>query len=288
MIHLKQAHNEYKEHLKSSGKSPHTIRSYERHIDDLIDFLKDLKKEHAHLVTKDDLKNFISKSAKDHKSTKSVNAKTVALKSFFRFLELNEFITQNPAHALEYLKETEKKPRILSVVEYRALRDAASFDARYFAIIELMLQTGITIGEVNMLKIKDLHFNEHSTIDIRNGEDKVARTIPLNTSARKALENYLAKRPKSDSETLFITKNGKPIDPRNIRLAISSCYKKADIKDAKVHDLRHTFCAHHLKKGTSLSAVAYMAGHKNLNTTKKYLEFIENKPEADEIEKNAL
>lgn len=288
MIHIKEAHKEYKKHLRDSGKSPHTIRSYEKHINDLIFFLEELKKDHVHLVTKEDLKRFVEKASRDSKSAKSVNAKTVALKSFFRFLELNDFVTHNPAHALEYLKEKEKKPRILSVVEYRALRDAASNDVRYFAIIELMLQTGITIGEVNRIQLKDIHFNDKAKADIRNNENKITRTVPVNSSAKKAVENYLEKRPKSNSESLFITKNGKAVDPRNIRQAISSCYKKADIKDAKVHDLRHTFCAHHLRKGTSLSAVAYMAGHKNLNTTKKYLEFIETKPEADEIEKNAL
>ena len=288
MVHVTHAHKKYKNHLHASGKSQHTVRSYEKHIDDLIDFLLELKKEQVHLVTKNDLKKFIEKSTAKKTSPKRLNAKTVALKSFFRFLELNDYITSNPAHALEYLKEKEQKPRILSVVEYRALRDAASSDARYFAIIEVMLQTGITIGEVTRIKIKDLHLNEHSKIDIRSEKNKISRTIPLSSSAKKALEAYLEKRPKSKTDILFITRNGKAIDPRNIRQTISSCYKKAGIKNARVHDLRHTFCAHHLSKGTSLSAVAYMAGHRNLNTTKKYLSFVKKEPQPEEIEKNAL
>ncbi|NTU70030.1 tyrosine-type recombinase/integrase [bacterium] len=286
MVHISHAHKKFKEHLNKSGKSPHTIRSYEKHIDDLVNFLLEMKKEHAHLVTKDDLKKFIAKAGKK-KSAKSINAKTVALKSFFRFLEMNEYITENPAHALEYLKEKETKPRILSVVEYRALRDTAKNDIRYYAIIELMLQTGITIGEVTRIKLSDLHLKNDAKLDIRDRKEKLNRSIPLNSSAKKAIEEYLEVRPKAKSETLFITRTGKAIDPRNIRMTIDSCYKKAGIKDARVHDLRHTFCAHHLKKGTSIAAVAYMAGHKNLNTTRKYLEFTKS-PEMEEIEKNSL
>lgn len=286
MVHISHAHNKFKEHLKKSGKSPHTIRSYEKHIDDLIDFLMDIKKEHAHLVNREDLKKFIAQT-NNKKSAKSINAKTVAVKSFFRFLEMNSFITENPAHALEYLKEKESKPRILSVVEYRALRDTAKNDLRYYAIIELMLQTGITIGEVTRIKLSDLHLKSNSKIDIRDRKNKISRSIPLNSSATKAIEEYLKVRPEAKSDILFITRTGKSIDPRNIRMTIDSCYKKAGIKDARVHDLRHTFCAHHLKKGTSIAAVAYMAGHKNLNTTRKYLEFTHS-PEAEEIEKNSL
>ena len=86
---------------------------------------------------------------------------------------------------------------------------------------------------------------------------------------------------------MFVTKNGHKLLIRNIRVFIKRYYKKAGISDAKVHDLRHTFCAHHLKKGTSLLVVAKMAGHKKLATTEKYLSLIENEQE-DLIEKNAL
>lgn len=285
MIHITEAKAQFKKHLEQSGKSPHTIRSYERQLNDLINFLLELKKEHVHLVEKQDLESFLEKIL-GKQSTKSVNSRAVALKSFFKFLEINEYITKNPAIALKYLKEEESKPRILSVVEYRALRDSAKGDKRYFAVIELMLQTGIKIGEVSRIKNEDINF-ESNKISIRDDSGKISRTIPLNSPAKIATEEYLKIRPKAESDILFITKNGKAIDPRNIRMAISRYYKKAGIVNACVHDLRHTFCAHHIKKGTSLVAISYMAGHKNLNTTKKYLEYIE-KPENEDIEKNAL
>ena len=297
MMHIKHAQIEYRKHLRDSGKSAHTIRSYERNLNYLIDFLLELKKEHVHLVTKEDLEKFIERIV-GKQSAKSINSRAVALKSFFKFLEVNEYITQNPAAALKYLKEEESKPRILSIVEYRALRDAAKNDPRYSAIIELMLQTGIKIGEVSRIRLEDIKLENGGKLSIRDEDNKISRIVPLNSPARKAVELYLEKRPGVNpvrdlslsgvkNDILFVTKNGKAIDPRNIRLAVSKYYKKAGIVNARVHDLRHTFCAHHIKKGTSLVAIAYMAGHKNLNTTKKYLEFLE-KPSAEDLEKNAL
>lgn len=286
MVHIRHAQTEFKNHLQKSGKSLHTITSYNKHLSELVDFLIELKKEHVHLVDREDLERFIESLLKKGQSKKSVNSKTVALKSFFKFLEINEYITKNPASALKYLREEESKPRILSVVEYRALRDASREDPRYFAIIELMLQTGIKIGEVSRIRLADLKLPE-AKLDVLNEKMEVCRTVPLNSPAKKALEEYLRVRPRVGTDILLVTRSGKALDPRNIRMAISRYYKKAGIVNARVHDLRHTFCAHHIKKGTSLAAVAYIAGHKNLNTTKKYLEFLEE-PESEEIEKHAL
>ena len=285
MLYVKDAQNKFKTHLKKTGKSLHTIRSYDKHLSELVGFLEEIKKNHIHLVTKKDLENFLEKYAKNKKS-KSINSKTVALKSFFKFLEINEYLTQNPAAALKYLKEKEEAPRILSVVEYRALRDAAKNDLRSYALIELMLQTGIKIGEVSRIRLKDLNL-KNDTLNILNEKMEPSRLVPLNSPAKRAIENWLKARPKIKSDILFITKNGKAVDPRNIRGVISRYYKKAGIVNARVHDLRHTFCAHHIEKGTSLTAIAYIAGHKNLNTVKKYLECVE-KPEAPDLEKNAL
>ena len=287
MIHIKNAKDKFKKHLEKSNKSSHTIRSYETNLNELIGFLLEIKKNHIHLVTKKDLEKFLNSIVTKGKSTKSLNLKTVALKSFFKFLEINEYITKNPATALKYLKEKESKPRILSVVEYRALRDTTRENPRYFAIVELMLQTGIKIGEISRIKLKDINLKKHTNLSIRNEKMEIIRTVPLNSPARKALEEYFKTRPKIKTNSLFVTRTGKSIDPRNIRMAISKYYKKAGIYDARVHDLRHTFCAHHIKKGTNITAIAYMAGHKNLNTTKKYLEFIDT-PKSSEIEKHAL
>jgi integrase/recombinase XerC/integrase/recombinase XerD len=75
---------------------------------------------------------------------------------------------------------------------------------------------------------------------------------------------------------LFITKSGKPFLIRNIRTAVERYFRLAEVKNAKVNDLRHTFVAHHLKHGVSLLLISKVLGHKRLSTTERYLEYVKD------------
>src|SRR3989304_9143877 len=155
-------------------------------------------------------------------------------------------------------------------MEYRALRDAARGDVRISAIIELLLQTGIRIGELAKLKLVNASFSRKGKageLYVTAGESYPERTVPLNKAAETALKKYLEIRPETREETLFVTKTGRPLLVRNIRTAIDRYFRLAGIKDAKVNDLRHTFVAHHLMAGTSLVLVSKLAGHKRLPKT---------------------
>ena len=73
---------------------------------------------------------------------------------------------------------------------------------------------------------------------------------------------------------VFVTKSGKPFLIRNIRTAVERYFRLAEIKDAKVNDLRHTFVAHHLKHGVSLVVLSKVLGHKRVSTTERYLQYV--------------
>ena len=149
-------------------------------------------------------------------------------------------------------------------------------------MIEMLLQTGITISELAGIKLKDIDIkNDTGTLFIPKRNNKIERTIPLNKSAVEALSKYLeSSRPKTTppAEDLFITKTGKPMLIRNIRSTIDRFFRIAGVEKAKVNDLRHTFVAFHLENGVNISYLAKIAGHKRESTTEKYLEYI-NKPE---------
>ena len=118
-----------------------------------------------------------------------------------------------------------------------------------------------------------------SALTIRAFESHGEREVPLNKAAQLALANYLTIRPKTKTKKVFVTKTGKPFLIRNIRTAIDRFFKLADIKEAKVNDLRHTFIAHQLEAGTPLTLISKLVGHKRLSTTEKYLEVVK-KPES--------
>ncbi len=270
-IGLRNAHEEFKNYLKGNQKSNSTVVAYGKDIDQLISFLEELKRAQVHEVSKEDLESFLAKLATDGYTPKSVSRKINSTRTFYRFLKVNEYITDDPSLLVSHPKYQLAPPRILTPTEYRALRDAARNDPRMFAVIELLLQTGIRIGELANLKLSDVG---KDTLHIAPFEKHEERTIPLNKRATEALQKYMEVRPKVTDEHLFVTKSGKPFLIRNIRTAVERYFRLAEIKNAKVNDLRHTFVAHHLKHGVSLLVLSKALGHKRLSTTERYLQYV--------------
>jgi site-specific recombinase XerD len=275
MINLRDAHQQFIGHLKGRSRASATILAYGKDIEQLVTYLNGLSSENVEEVTIDNLQSFMNKLAKEGYTAKSISRKTNSTKTFFKFLKASGLIEEDPARGLEHPKFENKPPRILSELEYRALRDAARGDARIFAIIELFLQTGIRIGELAKLTVDDVILEgPNAAMHIQPSEGSVERTIPLNKSATEAVLKYLEVRPKTPNKALFVTKTGKPLLIRNIRTAIDRYFRLAGIKEAKVNDLRHTWIAHHLESGTSLLLISKLAGHKRVSTTERYLQFI--------------
>lgn len=270
-IGLRNAHEEFKNYLKGNQKSNSTVVAYGKDIDQLISFLEELKRAQIHEVSKEDLESFLAKLASEGYTPKSVSRKINSTRTFYRFLKVSEYITDDPSLLVSHPKYQLAPPRILTPTEYRALRDAARNDPRMFAVIELLLQTGIRIGELANLKLSDVG---KDTLHIAPFEKHEERTIPLNKRAAEALEKYMEVRPKVTDEHLFVTKSGKPFLIRNIRTAVERYFRLAEIKNAKVNDLRHTFVAHHLKHGVSLLVLSKALGHKRLSTTERYLQYV--------------
>lgn len=282
-LDLTTAHKQFVDYLESRRRARATIVAYSKDIEQLIQFLKNTGKKDIADVARDELEAFLKKLASDNYTPKSISRKINSMKTFYRFLKSSGAVSTDPASDIEHPKYEVKPPRILSKLEYRALRDACRGDVRTYAIVELFLQTGIRIGELANLMVEDVRENElHISAQEGHGE----RSVPLNRAAKEALQNWFEVRKtivnsesqnNSTHNALFITKTGRPLLIRNIRTAIDRYFKIAGIEDAKVNDLRHTFIAHHLMAGTPITTISKLVGHKRLSTTEKYLEFIKDK-----------
>ncbi len=267
---LNALHKEFITYLNGQRRAHATILAYGKDIDQLVRFLTNLGKKNVTEITKDELEAFTGKLTKDGYTPKSVSRKINSIKTFYRFLKNNGFISLNPATEIKHPKYDTKPPRVLSKMEYRALRDACRGDVRTYAIVELFLQTGVRIGELAQVKVEDIKEKE---IVVRNGENS-SRDVPLNKAAKMALDSYIMVRPKTQDSTLFVTKSGKPLLIRNIRTTIDRFFRIAGIIDAKINDLRHTFIAHHLASGTPITSISKIVGHKRVSTTEKYLNLV--------------
>lgn len=283
-IDIKDAHLEFKKYLSENKRSASTIVAYSKDIEQLVSFLEELSKDSVHDVTKEDLESFLAKMTKNGYTPKSISRKLNSTRTFYRFLKINEYITDDPSLLVAHPRYQLAAPRILTPTEYRALRDAARSDARMFAVIEILLQTGIRIGELAGLKLSDI---QKDKLHVDPYEKHEERMVPLNKRAQEALNNYLKIRPNpptgESSEHLFITKSGRPFLIRNIRTAVERYFRLAEIKNAKVNDLRHTFVAHHLKHGVSLVLISKVLGHKRVSTTERYLEYVKDRAKENAV-----
>lgn len=273
-LDLAMAREQFVKYLSEAKRAHATILAYSKDIEQLVAFLSGVNKKQVSDVEKTDLEGFLKKLSTDGYTPKSLSRKINSIKTFYRFLKTQNLITTNPASEITHPKYEIKPPRILSKMEYRALRDAARGDTRTYAIVELFLQTGVRIGELAALLLEDVKDKE---LVIEPQESHPQRTIPLNKAAKEALDKWLTIRPSSKDGALFITKTGRPLLVRNIRTTIDRYFKLAGIDGAKVNDLRHTFIAHHLASGTPLTMISKLVGHKRLATTEKYLDLVKEK-----------
>lgn len=271
---LRALQNAFIADLRTRSKSSATILAYNKDIEQLVQFLAEMGKGEPSQVVPADIEAFRDKFAKEGYTAKSISRKLNAIKAFFRYLVAKKILENDAAAPVAHPKYENLPPRILTRMEYRALRDAARGDNRMAAIIELMLQNGVRIGEVANLELDDIY---EDRIKIRAYASQPEREIPLNASAKQALEGYLKERPETKIKNVFITKTGRPLLVRNIRSSIDRYFSEAGIENAKVNDLRNTFIAHQLKEGVDVVTVSRTAGHKRLSTTERYLHFIERK-----------
>jgi site-specific recombinase XerD len=270
--------------LEEKGRAESTIIAYSKDIEQLLNFLSEEGITSLDEVDIEELEKYKQDLQDNNYTPKSVSRKINSTRTFFKFLLEKRVIKDNPSEKLAHPKFKTKPPRVLTEMEYRALRDVSRVDVRLFSIVELLLQTGIRIGELAALTLDDIRQSKDGKIDflyIKASGSHSARKVPLNKSAKKALDEYLKIRPETEDDTIFITKNGRPLLVRNIRTAIDKAYEKAGIKNAKVNDLRNTFIAHHLANGVSLVTVSKLVGHKRLSTTEKYLNLVKMQVEED-------
>jgi site-specific recombinase XerD len=271
---LTDSHAKFEQSLREAGKANATVIAYSKDIEQLVEFVGDKGKTLVAEVTADDIDEFKNSLKQNRYTSKSISRKINSIKAFFRYLIAEGLMEDNPAEAITHPKIEQTPPRALTRLEYRALRDACKGDDRLFAIVEMLLQTGMRISELASLQMEDADL-DRGVLSIQAQNSREERKVPLNKAAKKALMDYLKVRPRTKEKTVFLTKTCRPFLVRNIRTAIDRYFRLAGIKDAKVNDLRHTFIVEQLKAGTPLVYVSQLVGHKRITTTEKYLNLID-------------
>ena len=287
-------------HLVGLSYAENTVAAYRV---DLLQFFAFLQERSLSVerVRSADVSEYLAFLASRGVAASSRGRKVNTLKSFFRFLVSVNRVSENPVATIKTPKVDVKEMRVLSEVEYRRLRDVVRANSlRDYAVVELVLQTGLRVSEVcNLQYPRDVEFSSKSvharmnqlvdsSITVRQSKSRKERIIPLNSVAQRAIKAYLKGRPVGCStEHLFVTNRTTPMTRPLLHRLLKRYFVSAGISGASFHTLRHTFATHSLNKGTNLLVVQETLGHKHLTTTQKYLHFIREK-QVEQLEQNAL
>lgn len=269
----------FEKNLEQKGRSKFTITAYRKDLDQLINFLRKNKINKWSETSSKILEKYFQQLQQESELTpKSISRKINSTKTFFKFLISIKEIDSDHSKEIKHPKIQRQVPRVLSPLEYKALRDTAKSNIRLYTMIEMLLQTGMRIGELSRLEKNDIN-DKFTQIHIKAYSSYPERTIPINLSLSEALDKYFKSKIflTTNSKYVFFTRTGNKILIRNIRSTINNAFRATGIKDATVNDLRNTFIIHQLENGLKIDLLAEIVGHKRQTTTEHYLEFIQTR-----------
>lgn len=257
--------------------SLNTIRSYSDDLDQFYHYLNFSSDDDEILHIKNKtIRNWIVEMMNDNYSSKSINRKLSTLKSFYKFLQKEGRIQNNPAFRVISPKNERKLPSFVSVSHMDNLLENVEFGEDFTGlrnrlIIDLLYQTGMRLSELVNLKIVHIDINE-STLKVLGKRNK-ERIIPITGILCDEIKKYLSRRSEvmTDNDFAFITEKGTKIYSKLVYRIVKNYLTLVTTIDKKSpHVLRHTFATHMLNAGADLNAIKEILGHSNLSATQVY------------------
>lgn len=244
--------------------------------------LTDLKVYSIYLKNKEKNDNhpFVKSDASVKISSRTRKDYLKDARAFFNFLVENGNIDKSPADGLKLPRVNPQPIEPLTNDEVRIIDDCyrlnTKFGCRNLAIIHCLLDEGMRSGEVQRLKISDLHFDEDYIV-IRNSKGGKGRIIPMARIVKKYMLRYLdEKRPDVSHDYVFCTDTGSPLSGNSIKCLFDRLKKRSGVIRIYPHLLRHTFATSFILGGGSLEFLRVYLGHSSIDTTQKYLHIANN------------
>lgn len=263
---------EYLKYLLIEKKySNNTINSYRNDLKELCLFYKN---RNITSLDKKDILKFIEKNKE--KSDKTLSHYITTFRGFYKYLEIENIIKENPILSISQPKMKKTLPKVLSISDVDNILNINlndKYDYRNKAMLELMYSTGVRITELINIKIHDLNIN-NCTLKVM-GKGSKERIIPVGDIALKYvklyIENYRSEFIKKNTDYLFLNSRGTLMTRQAFFKIVKNIAKEKNIKtDFSPHTLRHSFATHMLENGADLRTIQELLGHSDLSTTQIY------------------
>ena len=258
--------------------SAHTLTSYQNDLSQFQAFLQETY-ELQELATVDYqmIRSWVIQLSEQKLKATSINRKIATLKSFYKFLQKKELISQNPTLRIKPLKTPKRIPTFVEEQQMDLLLDKLHFEQDFVGqrdkmVLEILYNTGIREAELLGLKEQDIDFANQQIKVLGKGNKE--RIIPITSIFAQQLRQYLQVRQEqfgNGTPALILTDAGAPAYPMLIYRIVKKYLEVITTQSKKSpHVLRHTFATHLLNKGADLNAVKEILGHSNLQATQKY------------------
>lgn len=264
--------------LVERGMSPNTLVNYRMDVEKLVGYLENSGKTLAEATT-DDLRQFIGELIDLGIAERSRARIVSGVRTFFRYMRLENYMDDDPAAMLETPKVGMYLPEVLTLDEIDAM--IAAIDpfkeeaTRNRAIIETLYGCGLRVSELVNLEISRVFMTEGYLIVTGKGNKE--RMVPMSQNSIDEINAYLADRLMLDikpgeENILFLNRRGHRLTRQMIFTLVRQLADAAGINRViSPHTLRHSFATHLLEGGANLRAIQMMLGHENLSTTQLYL-----------------
>ena len=274
--------------LTADSRSKHTISAYQRDLARVFETLESLQPALTVAdVTPSLLDQALSapaivNTARGQRSAASLHRLKAAMKAFFAWATETGLVVENPARNIRLKRLPRKPPAFLTLAEKRALLKelkgrTTARDRRDRVMIEVLLGTGVRLGELVGLDVEDIDLDaKHLRVRAKGGAIQVKF---IKSDLRTLLRGYLNERRRQAMpacQALFLSNRETRISDRQVAHRLAHWLRKAGIdKPLSPHGLRHTFATHLYDATNDLLIVQRALGHRNINSTVQYLSFRE-------------
>lgn len=271
--------NDFIKYIKiEKNLSNNTIESYKKDLNDFFIYINDLEINNIQETNHNILVDYITTLFDKNYSKSTISRKISTLKSFYKFLYIKDYTSENKASLITLPKKERKIPEYLNKEEinqfFLSFNDDNLINSRNKIMVLFMYLTGLRVSELVNLKISQLYLNDKYIRIIGKGSKE--RFIPINDLLIEPLNQYLKITRQNIlefnySDYLFINKNGKPITRQGFFKIIKKHALLAMInKNISPHTIRHSFATHLINNGVDLRSVQILLGHSDISTTQIY------------------
>lgn len=247
------------------GCSERTIKYYKEIIEKFVNsFDKSIKQ-----ISTNEIRNYLS-NYKDNSSCGSTTIDNIRriLSSFFSWLEDEDYIIKSPVRRIHKIKTAVVVKEVLTDENLERLRDECE-NIRDLSLIELLISTGMRVGELVNLNINSLNFEDRSCIVLGKGNKE--REVYFDAKTKLHLKEYISKRNDSN-DALFVSMREphQRLSISGIELIIRTLGINSNINKVHPHKFRRTLATMAIDKGMPVEQVQKLLGHVKIETTMHY------------------